>query len=104
MTIEEFLQRVYDLDAEPTMDKAFDLVVEYTDDLYCAGEFAKADDVFAKVDADRISSSIVTILLRSSFSARIFLPSRPAFIAKVADKIIASRGEADGRKMIRSIT
>lgn len=95
MTIQSFLEEVYALDAEETMDKAFDLVVSYTDDLFCANDFAMADRIFSEVDVDRISHAIITIFLRSTYMARPLLPSRPAFILKATDKIIAARGEKD---------
>lgn len=98
-----FLEKLYNLDKPETMDEAFDLVVERTDELLCNGLFEECDRIFEQIDVRRISSSIITILLRSTYMAGPRLPERSLFLERVKHKIVASRGKVDAERMINSL-
>jgi len=99
-----FLERLYELDKPGTLDDAFDWVIARTDDLLCANEFAECDRIFADVDAERISASVASALLMSTFMARPRLPKRQVFIQAVRSKLVAERGETEASELIESLS
>lgn len=77
------LPEVYSLVQRGQLEQAGDLVFSKIDDLLCAGEFRRCDELLQMVDPERLDINVMLSFLSVTFAAKHKLPGRASLVRRI---------------------
>jgi hypothetical protein len=70
------------------IDTAIDILFEHVDDLLCAGEFAKVDDIIRQADVTRMDTFLLVAVLSCTCCAKDILKEYPGLVERVEQRLL----------------
>lgn len=98
--IQCFLEEVYQLDKDGNKQDAGDKVFGFIDNLLSEGLFDTCNEILARVDISKLSTSIMRAFLEITYAARDKLAVRSTLYHKIMKEMIAKRGEQMARRLL----
>lgn len=100
---EDVLAQVYGLVAETKEDAAIDLVYDYADNCFYAGEFLKVNWLLETGDLNRLGVHGGLALATAAHWARPHLPARVAYIERLRAFFLRIRSEEETRQILKGL-
>ncbi|MCA9182226.1 MAG: hypothetical protein KDA51_12260 [Planctomycetales bacterium] len=82
-----WLPTVYSLVGQAREEEAADIVFEKIDDLLCAGQFRRCDELLQMVDVKRLDTKVMLSFLAITLAAKDKLPGRRSLVQHVENRL-----------------
>ncbi len=98
--VETFLEEFAALARTTKVQKTIDHVFDFFDRLLGEGDFALANRIIARIDAESIQPVFLAAILSITKPARERLPARKSFADKASEAVARQRGDDEARKLL----
>jgi hypothetical protein len=99
----EFLEEVYRLNNEGTIEDATDLIFSTIDRLLCGNEFSAIDNILINIDIEKLSTSLMRSFLTITYAGKDHLKNRDDFYNIVEVKMKELKGEEKTKKILKEL-
>ena len=98
--VETFLEEFAALARTTKVQKTIDHIFDFFDSLLVERDFALANRIIARMNADSIQPVFLAAILSITKPARDRLPARKSFADKASEAVARQRGDEEARKLL----